>query len=690
MKAYDSNIIRNIAVLSHDGAGKTALVESMLLMCKGVDAVGRGKDNKHILDFEPEEITRNVTIQLGMAPCEWNGYKLNFIDTPGYSEFCGEVSEALRAADGLLLVVSAESGIQVDTIRAWQYGKSLHLPRMIYMNKMDMENADFLGSLERTRELFGKSVMPLQVPIGEGTAFTGIIDVPTMKAYEWVDGERMECAIPEQLKDRVLKVQDMCMEAAAEGSDELLEKYLEGEPLTTDEIYEGLYHGLINGRVCPVLCGSAVSHIGSRLLLDCLIQYMPDTTKSINEAINVESNEELLVNYDQPFSAFVFKTTLDPFAGKLSYARIISGSLSEGMTVYNTTNDTEEKISKMFTLIGKQQVPLTKASAGDIIVVPKLDDVHTGDTLASKEFPVKYPAIDFAPSLYTVCVYAENKGDEEKLGVALNKISEEDPTCVVHKDSESGQLQLSTMGEVHLEHILTKMERKYGVKALLKKVYIPYRESIKGKTTAEGKHKKQSGGHGQYGHVVIDLEPTVDGKAFEFVDAVVGGAVPRQFIPAVEKGAVETLEKGVIAGYPLINIKLTLKDGSSHSVDSSEMAFKMAASLALRKGIPEAQPILLEPIYAVDVMIPEAYMGDIIGDISSKRGRVLGMEPQEDGITVVKAQVPYAEMLDYGVALRAMTQGRGSFNMVFDTYEEVPAKVAEAIIAEYNEKNTNE
>lgn len=689
MKAYDSNIIRNIAVLSHDGAGKTALVESMLLMCKGVDAVGRGKDNKHILDFEPEEITRNVTIQLGMAPCEWNGYKLNFIDTPGYSEFCGEISEALRAADGLMLVVSAESGIQVDTIRAWQYGKSLHLPRLIYVNKMDMENADFFGSLERMKELFGKSVMPLQVPIGEGVNFRGIIDVPTQKAYEWVDGERQECDIPAELQDKVAEVLDMCMEAAAEGSDELLEKYLEGEPLSTEEMYEGLYQGMINGRVCPVLCGSAVSHIGSRLLLDCLIKYMPDTTKSINEAVNVDSGEELLVNYDDPFSAFVFKTTLDPFAGKLSYARIISGQATEGMSFYNTTNESEDKISKMFTLIGKQQVPLTSASAGDIIVIPKLDDVRTGDTLASKEFPVKYPAIAFPSSLYTVCVSAENKGDEEKLGAALNKIAEEDPTCMVRKDVESGQLQLSTMGEVHLDHILNKMERKYGAKAILSKVYIPYRETIRGKSTAEGKHKKQSGGHGQYGHVVIDLEPATNGEAFEFVDAIVGGAIPRQFIPAVEKGAVETLAKGVIAGYPLINIKMTLKDGSFHSVDSSEMAFKVAASLALKKGIPEAQPVLLEPIYAVDVMVPEAYMGDIIGDISSKRGRVLGMEPGEDGITTVKARVPYSEMLEYGVQLRAMTQGRGSFDMVFDAYEEVPAKLAENIIADYKAANAD-
>lgn len=690
MKDYDSNIIRNIAVLSHDGAGKTALVESMLLMCKSVDAVGRGKDNKHILDFEPEEITRNVTIQLGMAPCEWNGYKLNFIDTPGYSEFCGEVSEALRAADGLLLVVSAESGIQVDTIRAWGYGKKLRLPRMIYVNKMDMENADFFGSLERMRELFGKSVMPLQVPIGEGTGFHGIIDVPTMKAYEWVDGERQECEIPADLKDRVDEVLDMCMEAAAEGSDELLEKYLEGEPLTTDEIYEGLYEGMKGGRVCPVLCGSAVSHIGTRLLLDCMIKYMPDTTQRINEAVNTDTGEELLVNHDDPFSAFVFKTTLDPFSGKLSYARIISGKATEGMSFYDTTNESEGKISKMFTLVGKRQDPLTSASAGDIIVIPKLDDVRTGDTLASKEFPVKYPAIDFPPSLYTVCVSAENKGEEDKLGTALNKIAEEDPTCVLRKDAESGQLQLSTMGEVHLDHIMSKMERKYGVKAVISKVYIPYRETIRGKATAEGKHKKQSGGHGQYGHVVMDIEPTYDGSEFEFVDAIVGGAIPRQFIPAVEKGAVETLAKGVIAGYPLINIKLTLKDGSYHSVDSSEMAFKVAASLALKKGIPDAKPVLLEPIYAVDVMVPEEYMGDVIGDISSKRGRVLGMEPGEDGVTTVKARVPYAEMLEYGVQLRAMTQGRGSFDMAFDSYEEVPAKLAETIIADYKAANADD
>ncbi len=686
MKAYDSDIIRNIAVLSHDGAGKTALVESMLLMSSAIDAVGRGKDNKHILDFEPEEINRNVTIQLGMAPCEWQGYKLNFIDTPGYSEFCGEVHQALRAADGLVLVTSAESGIQVDTIRAWQYGLDLKLPRLIYINKMDMENADFFGSLEQMKTLFGKSVMPLQVPIGEGADFRGIIDVPTKKAYEWIAGERKECAIPEALVDRVDDVFAMCMEAAAEGSDALLEKYLEGEALTTEEMYEGLYEGMITGRVCPVLCGSAVSHIGSRLLLDCLVKYMPDTTKRHDQAVQVDTGEEMVVTYKNPFSAFVFKTVLDAFSGKLSYLRIISGKLTEGMTIYNTATQTEEKISKMFTMIGKQQIPLTEASAGDIIVVPKLSDAHTGDTYALKDTPMRYPRIDFPQSLYTVAVLPEKKGEEEKLGVALHKIAEEDLTCVVTKDTESGQLQLSTMGEVHLEHLLAKMERKYGVKAILEKRYIPYRETIKGSTRAEGKYKKQSGGHGQFGHVWLQIEPLMNDEHFEFVDAIVGGAVPRQYIPAVEKGAIETLEKGVIAGYPLIRVKITLDDGSYHSVDSSEMAFKVAASTALKKGIPEAKPVLLEPIYEVDITVPEEYMGDIIGDISGKRGRVLGMEPgNHPGYTIIKARVPLAEMQDYVVQLRAMTQGRGIYTMAFDTYEEVPTKIAEGIIADYNE-----
>ena len=376
---------------------------------------------------------------------------------------------------------------------------------------------------------------------------------------------------------------------------------------------------------------------------------------------------------------------LDPFSGKLSYARIMSGVATEEMDVYDTTNDKDVKISKMFTLIGRKQVPLAEAHAGDIIVIPKLEDVRTGDTLADKDFSIRYPKIAFPQSLFTVSILPEKKGDEEKLGSALNKIAEEDPTCVVNKDAESGQIQLSTMGEIQLDHIRTKMERKYGVKSTTEKVYIPYRETIRGKATAQGKYKKQSGGHGQYGDCVIDIEPLNNGEDFEFVDAIVGGAIPRQFIPAVEKGCVETLGKGIIAGYPLIQVKITLKDGSYHSVDSSEMAFKVAASMALKKGIPEADPVLLEPIYEADIEVPEEYMGDIMGDISSKRGRVLGMEPAaHSGYTKVKAHVPLAEMQNYVIELRAMSQGRGSFSMNFSSYEVVPAKTAEDIISAYN------
>lgn len=683
MKAYDSDIIRNVAVLSHDGAGKTALVESMLLASEAVDAVGKGKENKHIMDFEPEEINRNVTIQMGIAPCEWDGYKLNFLDTPGYSEFCGEVHEALRASDGMLIVAAADSGVEVDTIRAWQYGLDMNLPRMIFVNKMDMPNADYFATLDRMRMLFGKSIMPLQIPIGTEDNFQGIIDVGNMEAWTYQDGKRVSIPIPEDYADRVQEVREQCMEAAAEGSDDLLEKYLEGEELSSEEMREGLYEGMISGRVCPVLCGSAVKHIGSDLLLDYIVHYMPDATKHTVPAVNAKTDEEVTVSHTDPFSAFVFKTMLDPFAGKLSFVRIMSGNLVEGGKLFNISREKEEKFSKMFTMIGKQQIPVTKASAGDIVVIPKLE-AKTGDTFADPAFPVIYPPIELPQSLHVVAVVPEVKGEEEKLGVALNKIQEEDPTCLVRKDVESGQLLVSCMGEIHLEHLLAKMERKYGVKAKLEKPYIPYRETIRSASRAEGKHKKQSGGHGQFGHVWLDIEPLQTGESFEFVDAIVGGVVPRQYIPAVEKGVRETLEKGVIAGYPMINVKVTLNDGSYHSVDSSELAFKVAASQALKKGIPEAKPTLLEPIYRADIVVPEETMGDIMGDISSKRGRVLGMEPASTaGMTVVKAQVPMAEMLDYVTELRSMTQGRGSYTMAFHSYEDVPARMQEEIIANF-------
>jgi elongation factor G len=691
VKEYASDMIRNVAVLSHDGAGKTAVVESLLLACGAVDAVGTGQDNKHIMDFEPEEIKRNVTIQLGIAPCEWDGYKLNFLDTPGYSEFCGEVRAALRAADGILLVVSAESGVEMDTERAWGYGVELKLPRMVYINKMDMENANFFGTLDAMRASFGKSIMPLQIPIGEGPDFRGIIDVCKMIAWEWKNGKAEEIKVPPEYMAKAREVREMCMEAAAEGDDDLLEKYLEGEELTIDELRKGLRQGMLTGRVCPVMCGSAHSHIGTTELLNRLVRYMPDASQKVMMGTDKKTGEPVMVYPNKPFTGFVFKTLIDPFAGKLSYIRIFSGTLSEGDRVYNVTQEKDEKMGKMFTLVGKKQIPQTKAIAGDIVVIPKMVNAKTGDTFTAPDFLVEYDPIRFPNPLHIVAMVPEKKGEDEKLTNALLRIGEEDPTCQVEKDAEGRQLLVRCMGDVHLDHIMTKMERKYGVKGVLQDLYIPYRETIRGTVDVEGKHKKQSGGHGQYGHVFLKLEPLTTGEDFEFVDAIFGGSVPRQYIPAVEKGVRETLEKGLIAGYPMIHVKVTLTDGSYHPVDSSEMAFKVAAALALKKGVPNAKPALLEPIYNVDVVIPEEYMGDVMGDFSGRRGRILGMEHHRnlEGIIVVKAQVPFSEMTGYVTTLRSMTQGKGTFNMTFFDYEEVPKKVMDEIVAKY-EKSKEE
>ncbi len=682
MKEQAGANVRNVAVLSHDGAGKTAVVENLLVVSGALESVGTGADNQHVLDYEPEEIKRNVTIQMGIAPCEWKGYKLNFIDTPGYSEFSGEVRAALRACDGILIVVSAESGVEVDTERAWAYGDELHLPRMIFINKMDAEPADYDATLNRMRELFGKSVMPLHLPIGSGADFTGIIDIVKLTATTWEGGQEREIEIPEPYLERAKEVREMAIEAAAEGDDILLEKYLDGGELTVEEIRLGLREGMKSGRVTPVMIGSAQRQIGLDKMLDRIIRYMPDASARVMEGRNPDTEAPVTVHADNPFTAFVFKTVLDPFAGKMSYIRVISGELQEGDKLYNRTQRKTERFTKMFTLVGKRQVPLTQAGVGDIIVIPKLE-AKTGDTFSDANFPVVYDGIRFPKPLYIVAVEPEAKGDEEKLTAGLMKLSDEDPTLIVVKDPEVRQTLVYSMGEIHLQHNLAKLERKYGAKARLVEPKVPYRETILGSAEAEGKHKKQSGGHGQYGHVFIRIEPSTE--EFVFIDDIFGGAVPRQYIPAVEKGARETLEKGLIAGYPMIGIQVTLYDGSYHSVDSSELAFKVAAAQALKKAVPQARPILLQPIESVNVIVPEEYTGTIVGDLSSKGGRILGMEPGErEGLAVVRAQVPLGKMFAYVTELRSQTQGRGTFNMEFYQYEEVPHQEAEKIIAAFH------
>ena len=680
MKEYASDKIRNIAVLSHDGAGKTAVVESLLLASGAVTAVGVGKDNKHIMDFEPEEIKRNVTIQLGIAPCEWDGFKLNFLDTPGYSEFCGEVRAALRACDGILLVVSAEAGIEMDTERAWDYGVELQLPRMIYVNKMDTEHADFFGSLEKMRAVFGKSIMPLQIPIGEGADFRGIIDVCKMIAWEWTSGNIEEIKVPPQYMAKAREVREMCMEAAAEGDDELLEKYLNGDELTLEELRFGLHQGMLTGRVCPVMCGSATRHIGTTELLNRLVRYMPDASQKVMMGTDTKSGDPVMVYPNKPFTGFVFKTLIDPFSGKLSYIRIFSGELKEGDKILNVTQNKEEKLGKIFTLVGKEQVPVEKATAGDIVVLPKLNTAKTGDTFATPEFPVVYEAIRFPNPLHTVALVPAKKGEEEKLTNALLRISEEDPTCRIEKDPEGHQIILHCMGDVHLDHILTKMERKYGIKAVQSEMYIPYRETIRSTVTAEGKHKKQSGGHGQYGHCWLELIPQEAGEGFSFENKVVGGVIPKEFINPIEAGVKQAMEGGVVAGYPMVDIKVIVYDGSFHEVDSSEAAFKVAGSMAFKAGAEKANPVLLEPYVKVEVTVPEEYMGDVIGDLNSRRGRIDGMEPR-NGVQVINAFVPLSEMFGYSTDLRSKTQGRGNYSMEVSFYDEVPKNIADAVVA---------
>lgn len=679
MKEYVSELIRNVAVVSHDGAGKTAVVEAMLLACGAVDSVGQGKNNRHIMDFGSEEIERNVTIQLGIAPCEWNGHKINFIDTPGYSEFHGDVRAALRAADGMLMVLSSVTGVEVDTIRAWEYGVEMNLPRIAFINKLDMDKSDFFGTLDKMREVFGKAIMPLQIPINEGEGFKGFVDITHMQAFAYEDGVAKEIEIPADLVDKAKAIREFTMEAAAMGNDSLLEKYFEEGELTVDEIRQGLREGMMAGNVCPVMCGSAINNVGVDKILDRMIRYMPSAGDEIVEAVG-ENDEIEIVTVDKPFTGLVFKTTIDPFAGKLSYVRIFSGELKEGDDLFNASSGVSEKWSKMYTLVGKKQIYVPRAKAGDIVVIPKLAETYTGNTLTDPNYKVKFAPIKFPSPLYKVAMVALKENETEKLAAGLYRIAEEDPTCIVEKDAEGSQLIVYCMGEIHLEHIRHELNEKFGVDFKLEKPYIPYRETIQGVAEVEGKYKKQSGGHGQFGHVKLKIEPLVDGE-FEFVDEIFGGAVPRQYIPAVEKGAIETLEKGLIAGFPMIGIRVILEDGSYHSVDSSEFAFKIATAQALKDGVHRASPAMLEPIYEVNVYVPDEYMGDIMGDLSSRRGRVLGMEQTErQGITVVKAHVPLAELDGYVTVLRSLTSGQGVFNMNFYQYEVMPEKLAKEII----------
>lgn len=679
MKRYKVEQIRNLILLGHGGCGKTMLAEAMLYSAKAIERFGKVDDGTSTMDYDPEEIKRKISIGTSIAPLEYKDTKVNIIDSPGFFDFVGEVKGALRAADTAGIVVCAVSGVEVGTEKAWGYTEEQKMPRVIIVNKMDRENANFDGAVKALREKFGTSIIPVQIPIGAADKFQGIVDVLKNKAFIFEGGKMVEKPVPADLTSKIEEYKMMLVESVAETDDELLAKYLDGQELSADELLSGARKGTITGQLVPVLVVSSLKTIGITNLLDVVTEFLPSPADR-GGVKGVDGDSERKPSETEPFSALVFKTMADPFVGKLTLFKVFSGVIKSDSQVYNSSKGKNERIGQLFIIKGKTQEPTTELGAGDIGGVAKLQETYTGDTLCDKDKQIIFPTIEFPKPKLSLAVEPKAKGDEEKIGTGLARLTEEDPTFQVVKDPVTHEFVASGMGDLHIEVITSKLHKKFGVEVNLKAPKIAYKETIKGSTKVEGKHKKQSGGRGQFGHVWLELNPLPGGE-FEFVDKIFGGSVPQNYRPAVEKGVRETMEKGVLAGYPVVDVQVTLYDGSYHPVDSSEMAFKIAASMAFKKGFMDAKPILLEPIFSVEVRTPEEFMGDVIGDLNKKRGKILGMEP--DGkYQVVKALAPQAELTKYAIDLRSMTQGRADFSVNFDHYEEVPSHQAEAIIAE--------
>lgn len=672
MNNYPTDALRNIALVAHSGAGKTSLVEAMLYNTGVISRIGKVEDGTTTSDYHPEEIEKQITIHTSLVPCEWNKTKINLLDTPGYSDFIGEVKGALRVCDLAFFLVSAVDGVEVQTEIIWDYVQQANLPRAVLINKMDRENADFFAAMNQLKEKLGTNPAPMQLPIGAALDFSGIVDLVEQKAYQYDnEGNPKEIPIPDDMNDSVAQYREQLVEAAAESDDELLMKYLEGEELTADEIKNALKKGIAEAKITPVFCGSATKNMGVKTLMDIIVRYFPSP----------EANNE------DPFSALVFKTLADPYVGRMNFIRVYSGKLTPNVNLYNSTKEKAEKIGQILYVRGKNSVQTQEVPAGDLAVLVKLQATGTGDTLCTKDNPVKLEGIDFPEPTYTVAIHPKSKGDEDKLGNAVSRILEEDPTLRMEKNTETKDTLLTGMGDVHLNIVVNKLKSRYGVDVEVKTPKVPYRETIRKEVKVEGKHKKQTGGHGQYGHVHIRFYPTE--QEFEFKESIFGGAVPKQYIPAVEKGLQEAMQEGVLAGYPVTGLGAELYDGSYHPVDSSEMAFKVAATIAYKKGMEQASPVLLEPMMEVEVTVPESFMGDIISDFNGRRGRILGMDPAGNE-TKVRAIVPLAEMYTYAIDLKAMTQGRGSFKMNFYNYEEVPERLAQEIIKKAQEEKSKD
>jgi len=665
-------------MLSHGGTGKTSLSEAMLFNAGTINRLGKVADGSTTSDYDPAEAKRKMSIYLSLLPCEWKENKINIIDVPGYTDFVGEVKSSVRIADGAIIVVCAVSGVEVGTEQVWQYTEERALPRVIFVNKMDRDNANFTKVMGDITAKLGKKCIPVQLPIGSQKDFKGIVDLIEHKAYL----NYQEEVVPADMVNEVKALREKMVETIVENDDELLNKYLEGQEVTAQEIHHALHKATLSGKVIPVLVGSALQNEGIKQLLDAINDNLP-TPLEVGEvkAINSETQQEEVLKIDENSSlaALVFKTTADPYVGKLTYLRIYSGTISSNSQVWNSNKKQVERIGQLYMLRGKTQEPITKLIAGDIGVIAKLSVTATGDSLSVKEHPLQLAPPEFPAPVFSVAVSPKTKADMDKVGEVLARAIEEDLTLHLHREPDTGEILLSGMGDSHLDVIADKIQQKFGVSIEKSTPQVPCKETITTASKAEYKHKKQTGGHGQYGHVMLEFEPMPRGSGFEFGDRIVGGRVPKNYIPAVEKGVMEAQKEGVLAGYPIIDCKVTLYDGSFHPVDSSEMSFKIAGAGAFKKGIADARPVLIEPIMHITVEVPEGYTGDIVSDLNGKRARVQGMS-SANGIQVIEALAPLSEIQRYAIDLRSITQGRGTFTIEHSHYEEMPAQIAQKII----------
>ena len=680
MPNIDAGNLRNVALLSHSGAGKTSLCETLLFNTKAVTRIGRVEDGNTVSDYEPEEVKRAGSIQTTLISCSWDRYKANFLDTPGYDDFFGEVVSALRVVESATILLPAPSGVDVGTERSWDQCEELGLPRVLLVNKMDRENASFSRTVADIQGSFGNKCVPFQLPLGDAQEFKGVVSVVHPPAD-----------IPPEVADDFESARERLIEAVAEADDELADKYLEGEELTDEEIIKGAKGAILSGELVPILASSATQNIGVEEYLDFVREFLPSPVEGVKPEMTNGNGETVEYTADAggPLAAFVFKTTADPFVGKLSLFRVYRGTFKSNSEVWNSKRNQSERIGQLYLPRGKSQENITEVAAGDMGAIGKLAVTVTGDTLCVRDNQVAFPQIQFPRGFYSVAVAPATKADLDKMSTSLARIVEEDPSLQYSRDADTGDSLLTGLGDAQIEVAIDRIKRKFGADLLLRMPKVAYRETITRVTNTEYRHKKQSGGHGQYGHVLLRLEPMERDNGFEFSSEVVGGRVPREYIPAVEKGVVKSMEEGILAGFPVVDLKTVIYDGSYHDVDSSGMSFEIASSQAFRKGMADASPILLEPIVKLTVNVPEAYTGDVMSDLNGKRGRILGMNPG-DRYTIVEAEVPLSEVQRYAQDMRSLTQGRGSYRLEFDHYEPVPVNIQQKVIDEAKQMREEE